>query len=155
MELIRPGRHLSPQAHRAISEAAHRRAEKPANASQAEAKTRLGDRSPAGKATNVEFKSQRLQEGQWRRSLHRPANQKRSRKAQRGRGLDSSSPTVPAPWSPVASFFTGSSFFPVAGEETLAVPARDAWFLAEKWQCAWDSDPFSHPQDRRQVQAGS
>lgn len=57
-----------------ISTAAHERAEKPANPKQAEAKSRRTARRRAGKATNVEFKSQRPLGGQSRHSLRRPAN---------------------------------------------------------------------------------
>lgn len=57
-----------------ISTAALQRAKKRANPRQAEAKARLRTRRRAGKATNVEFKSQRPLGGQSRHSLHRPAN---------------------------------------------------------------------------------
>lgn len=57
-----------------IRKAALKKAEKPAYHEQAEAKTCQRARGSAGKATNVEFKSQQSQGNQSRRSLQRPAN---------------------------------------------------------------------------------
>lgn len=66
-------------------------------------------------------------------------SERRSRTARGGRDLDSSS--LPHPRRTRGRLLPYKVLF-------SAVPAGGVEFLTEQWPCPWDSDPFSHPQDR-------
>ena len=85
-----------------ICEAALPRGEKPSNTLQAEENTRHRAPRGAGKATKVEFKSQRPQGAQSRRSLQRPTNQSAGADCPRRAGLRFQLPPPPTQhsWPP-------------------------------------------------------
>lgn len=82
-----------------ICEAALPRGEKLGNTRQAEENTRHRAPRGAGKATKVEFKSQRPQGTQSRRSLQRPTNQSAGADCPRRAGLRFQLPPPPTPHS--------------------------------------------------------
>lgn len=97
MELIL-GRHPYHSGSQSISELAFKLAGKPASPQQAATQTPLSACSSAGKATHLEFKSQRLQADQWRCWLGQQTNHSTERR--QGRGLRES-PQPPSPQGPL------------------------------------------------------